>query len=164
MKVQLVMKNPVKPKAPVKPKTPVRGDDIVSKWGMEVAERGFSQIPNYLINLNLYVDEAHHLPPVEMVLLLHLVGSWWRKDEMPFPSMQTLAQRAGISERQVQRSIKSLEEKGYLKKVKKSLHGIVASNVYDLSPLVQILKLVAEHFVNQHPRNIRAPAEGKTER
>ena len=129
--------------------------DIASKWGQEVAERGFAQIPNYLMQINLFVHDDHKLSPAEMIVLLHLVASWWKKDEMPFPSMNTLAQRGGISERQVQRSIKSLEQKGYLTKTKRKIKTVIASNVYDLSPLVQILKDVAEHFVNKHPRKIK---------
>jgi len=133
--------------------------DIAAKWGLEVAERGFAQIPNYLIQLNLYVHDDHKLSPAEMVVLLQLVATWWKKDEMPFPSMNTLAERAWISERQVQRSIKSLEQKGYLKKAKKKIKGVIASNVYDLSPLVSILQTVAAHFINKHPRKIVIPKE-----
>jgi predicted transcriptional regulator len=131
--------------------------DIAAKWVLEVAERGFAQIPNYLIQLNLFVHDDHKLSPTEMVVLLQLVATWWKKDEMPFPSMNTLADRAGISERQVQRSIKSLEQKGYLKKAKKKIKGVIASNVYDLLPLVQILQTVAGHFINKHPRKIPGP-------
>lgn len=133
--------------------------DIATKWGLEVAKRGFAQIPNYLIQLNLHVHDDHKLSPAEMVVLLQLVASWWKKDEMPFPSMSTLAERAWISERQVQRSIKSLEQKGYLKKAKKKIKGVIASNVYDLSPLVHILQTIAAHFINKHPRKITTPKE-----
>jgi predicted transcriptional regulator len=98
-----------------------------------------------------------------MVVLLQLVASWWKVNEMPFPSMSTLAERAGISERQVQRAIKSLEQKGYVTKAKKKIKGVIASNVYDLSPLVKILQTVAEHFINKHPRNIHAPKDMKSE-
>jgi DNA replication protein DnaD len=138
--------------------------DIVSKWGREVAERGFAQVPNYLMQINLHVHDDHKLSPAEMVVLLQLVASWWKVNEMPFPSMSTLAQRAGISERQVQRAIKALEQKGYLTKAKKKIKGVIASNVYDLSPLVKILQTVAEHFINKHPRNIHDPKDTKTEK
>jgi predicted transcriptional regulator len=131
--------------------------DVATKWGLEVAERGFAQIPNYLIQLNLFVHDDHKLSPAEMVVLLQLVAAWWKKDEMPFPSMNTLSERAGISERQVQRSIKSLEQKGYLKKTKKKIKGVIASNVYDLLPLTEILQTIAGHFINKHPRKIVTP-------
>ena len=68
--------------------------------------------------------------------------------------MSTLAQRAGISERQVQRAIKALEQKGYLTKAKKKIKGVIASNVYDLSPLVKILQTVAEHSLLTSTRAI----------
>lgn len=129
--------------------------DILTKWGKEVAERGFAQIPHYLMHINMFVGDEHKLSPAESLVLLHLVATWWKKDEMPFPSMNTLAQRIGISERQVQRAIKSLEQKGYISKEKKRVKGIIASNVYDLTPLVQILKDAAEAFVNKYPRQIK---------
>jgi len=132
---------------------------ILSKWGKGVAERGFAQIPNYLLQINLYVHDDHKLSPVESLVLFHLVATWWKKDEMPFPSMNTLAERIGISERQVQRAIKALEEKGFLTKKKMKVKGVIASNVYDLNPLVKILNDISEHFVNKNPRTIRGSEE-----
>ncbi len=131
--------------------------DIKSKWGNGVAERGFTQVPNYLLQINMFVAEEIRLSPAEMIVLLHLVGSWWKKNEMPFLAMRTLSDRTGVSERQVQRAIKSLEEKGYIKKERKKIKGIIASNSYDLTPLVEILKIVDEHFINKHPRTIKSP-------
>jgi predicted transcriptional regulator len=133
--------------------------DIVTKWGREVAERGFTQIPNYLMRINMFVHDDHKLSPTEMIVLFHLLASWWKTDEMPFPSLNTLADQIGISQRQVQRSINTLEQKGYLKRIKKKVKGVIASNVYDLLPLVGMLKVVAEHFVNKHPRNIKSPKD-----
>ena len=129
--------------------------DISSKWGEKVAERGFTQIPNYLLQINMFVHDDHKLSPAEMVVLLQIVASWWKKDEMPFPSMATIANRSGISERQVQRAIKSLQQKGYVQISKKKIKGMIASNVYDLSPLLETLETVAKHFVNKKPRNIK---------
>lgn len=128
--------------------------EVSDKWGVTVAERGFAQIPNQLLQLNMYVHEDHKLPPAEMIVLLQLVASWWKKDEMPYPSMRTIADRAGISERQVQRAIKALEDKGYIKRDKAKIKGILATNTYDLSLLVGQLKVVAEHFSNKNPRNV----------
>jgi DNA replication protein DnaD len=137
-------------------------NDIASKWGLEVAKRGFAQIPNYLIQLNLYVHDDHKLAPAEMVVLLQLVASWWKKDEMPFPSMSTIAERAWISERQVQRAINSLEQKGYLTKSKRKIKNFIASNVYDLTPTVTVLQTVAGHFLNEHPRKIKTETAAET--
>lgn len=129
--------------------------DILSKWGKEVAERGFTQIPNYLLQINMFVHDDHKLSASETLILIHLIASWWNKDEMPFPSMKTLAERSGISERQVQRALKALEEKGYLTKTKKKIKTVISSNVYDLMPTVKILEEVAGHYGNAHPRKIQ---------
>lgn len=129
--------------------------DMVEKWGQAVAERGFAQIPNYLLLLNSFLDEEKRLTPVEMLVLLQLVGSWWQKDNMPFPSMATLAKRSGVSERQVQRAVSRLARDNFIAKTKRRTQGIIASNAYDLSPLVELLGEVAKAFPNEFPRVIK---------
>lgn len=130
--------------------------DIEDRWGEEVAARGFAQVPNYLLLLNQFLDEDHTLSPLELLLLIQLVGVWWKKDEAPFPSMRTLAGRCGTSERQVQRAIKRLEEMSLLGRTKRRDRGLISSNAYDLSPLVGRLEEVAEFFPNAFPRKIRS--------
>jgi len=135
--------------------------DVLDKWGKGVAERGFAQIPNYLLQLNKFVADDMQLSAAESLVLIQLVACWWKRDEMPFLAMRTISDRTGISERQVQRSIKTLEQKGYFKKEKKKIKGVIASNSYDLMPLVDILKTIDEHFVNKHPRNIKVSKDKK---
>ncbi|MGO7360161.1 helix-turn-helix domain-containing protein [Rhizobium ruizarguesonis] len=132
--------------------------DVAAKWGYEVAERGFTQVPHYLMFLNQFVDEGHRLTPVELLLLIQLVSVWWRKEEQPYPSMATLAVRCGVSERQVQRSVARLEKLNLLKRVKRRTSGIISSNAYDLTPLVEFLVKVSEIYPNAFPRQI---ARGK---
>lgn len=127
---------------------------IVEKWGQEVAERGFAQIPNYLVLLNQFLDREHRLSPVELLVLFQLAASWWRRDSLPFPSMGTLAVRCGVSERQIQRAINRLVELKLIRRVNRRTKGIIASNAYDLSPLVDILGEIAKAFPNEFPRNV----------
>lgn len=128
--------------------------DVVAKWGREVAERGFAQIPTYLLNLNRFLDKEHRLTPVEMLVLLQLAGAWWKKDEAPFPAMTTLANRCGVSSRQVQRAINNLDRLQLIGRVKRKNKGIVSSNAYDMAPLVEFLKNVAKAFPNEYPRRV----------
>lgn len=140
--------------------TPVAtGTDVSEKWGERVAERGFAQIPNYLLYLNQFLDADHKLSAIELLVLLQVVATWWRTDDLPFPSMATLATRSGVSERQVQRAIAKLEKSGFLRRVKRRNSGIVASNAYDLSPLRALLDGVARAFPNAYPRQA---ARGRT--
>jgi DNA-binding transcriptional regulator YhcF (GntR family) len=125
---------------------------LVDKWGSAVAGRGFAQVPNYLLLINRFLDEDSRLSPVELLVLIELVGTWWKKSELPFPSIKTLATRCGVSERQMQRAIKSLERLGLLKRVKRRDKGIIASNSYDLQPLAEVLNEIAKAFPNEFPR------------
>lgn len=135
-------------------------DDVVNKWGEDVAKRGFAQIPNYLLLLNQFVSPEDRLSPVELLLLIELSGTWWKKDELPFPSMRTLAIRCGTSERQVLRAIARLESIPLLKRVKRKRKGLIATNAYDLSPLVEALQQAAESYPTEHPRKIRSGSTG----
>ena len=128
---------------------------IAEKWGDEVASRGFAQIPNYLMLANQFIDSENRLSPGELLILIQLVGAWWKKDDKPFPSMRTLSIRCGLSERQVQRAISKLISLDLLKKDNRRSNGIIASNAYDLYPLVEFLKKVALAFPNEFPRNIK---------
>lgn len=139
--------------------------DISDKWGTRVAERGFAQIPNYLLQLNQFLGEEH-LTPIELLVLLQLAGTWWKKDELPFPSVSTLAARSGVSNRQVQRALNRLEELKLVGRVKRRSRGIITSNAYDLAPLVSFLDELAKVFPNAYPRPTSPkapPAEDKAE-
>jgi|TARA_B100001146_G_scaffold222777_1_gene235904 DNA-binding MarR family transcriptional regulator len=136
--------------------------DVAEKWGANVAKRGFSQTPNYLLNLNQFVDEDAKLTPLELLILVQLVGSWWKKDEPPFPSMKLLATRCGTSERQVQRAINRLAQLGLIERKKRRAKGIIASNVYDLTPLAELLeKVVAKVYPPENPRKPYKKPEDK---
>lgn len=73
--------------------------------------------------------------------------------------LQKISERSGISVRQVQRALKSLEEKEYISKKKRRINKAISSNAYDLSPTVETLNLVANQFKNKHPRKIKKAKE-----
>ncbi|HTR67850.1 MAG TPA: helix-turn-helix domain-containing protein [Terriglobales bacterium] len=128
--------------------------DVLEKWGRPVAERGFAQIPTYLLNLNRFLDEEHRLTPIELLVLFQLVGNWWKKDEDPFPSMATLASRCGVSTRQVQRAINNLDKLELVSRVKRQKRRMITSNAYSLQPLVEFLTEIAKAFPNEYPRRV----------
>ena len=128
--------------------------DVVEKWGKLVAERGFAQIPTYLLNLNRFLDAEHQLTPIELLVLFQLVGNWWKKGEDPFPSMATLAGRCGVSTRQVQRAINNLDSVKLIMRVKRQKRRMITSNAYSLQPLVEFLEEIAKTFPNEYPRRV----------
>jgi hypothetical protein len=132
-----------------------KADDVVLKWGRDVAGAGFAQVPNYLLRFNQFTSDEDRLSPTELLLLIELAGTWWKKDDLPFPSMKTLAVRCGTSERQILRAVKRLEEIPLLQRVNRKKKGIIASNAYDLSPLVEILQVIAETYPPERRRKLR---------
>lgn len=129
--------------------------EIAEKWGQAVAERGFAQIPNYLLFINQFLDEEKRLSPTELLILLQISGNWWKKGDLPFPSVRTLAIRCGTSERQILRAMAKLEKVELLRRVRRRENGLIASNAYDLEPLVKLLAEVAKAFPNVFPRTVR---------
>lgn len=129
--------------------------DVVDKWGAAVAARGFAQIPNYLLEVNRFIDPSLRLKPLELLILIELIGSWWKKSDQPFPSMKTLALKCGSSERQVHRALTVLESAKLISKSKRRVKGIISSNSYDLQPLVEALAVISENFINDYPRTVR---------
>ena len=57
---------------------------ILSKWGRPVVERGFTQVPNILLQVNMFVHDDHKLSATELVILLHLIAAWWEKGDLPY--------------------------------------------------------------------------------
>lgn len=91
---------------------------ISEKWGKSVTLRGFSQIPYYLLHINRFLSEEKKLSSLELLIIIQLTSNWWDKKENPYPSMINIADRCNVSERQIQRAINKIEEKGFIKEKK----------------------------------------------
>lgn len=107
------------------------------KWG-EALNDGFLVIPVALLRHQhlLKLDNS------EVVVLLNLLMSWWKVDELPHIQTSTISKRMGISRRTAQRHIESLEKKQFIKRIwgTKRSADERAGAMYDLSGTVTILK------------------------
>ena len=65
---------------------------------------------------------ARGLSSTEVMVLIHLLDHKWT-DKAPFPTMNTLASRMGISARAVRHSVRELELAGYLERRRKTSYG-----------------------------------------
>ena len=113
------------------------------KWGKRVQQKGFAQIPTLVFAMNQYEEQQDWLKPLDLLILLQLAGMWWKPNELPYPSVRTLAERCGTSERQVQRALKRLQQRGLIERINRRENGVVVTNAYDLSPLVARLEQIA---------------------
>jgi hypothetical protein len=80
------------------------------RWGIELLDRGFTQIPN------LFFDWYHVVCSYkEFMLILHLSRYQFEKPgSVARPSLATIAQQMGINIKSVRRSLVELEQRGLL--------------------------------------------------
>lgn len=113
------------------------------KWGVAVMKLGYCILPSVL----LQAQARLLINAQQMIVLLQLVEHWWTADGKVYPSKDTLADRIGLTPKQIQRHIKVLEQKGLVQRIPRVLKGRgKTSNEYDLSGLVKKLKDIEPDF------------------
>lgn len=118
------------------------------------AETGFTAVPDVLIRSQGQLK----LSSTEMVVLLNILLHWWREDEWPYPRVSAIGDRMGTSRRTVERSIRSLQEKGLVVHRRSEAVGSgPAARRFDLSGLIDTLRSRVEAW--QGVRTDRASAE-----
>ncbi|HYD78946.1 MAG TPA: helix-turn-helix domain-containing protein [Paucimonas sp.] len=113
------------------------------KWGKAVIDLGFSIIPSLIFRAQARLG----LNPTQLAVLLQLADYWWDEQRHPYPAKETLAERLGLSARQVQRYVAELEVAGLVKRIERyASHKGRLSNQYDLTGLVERLKKLEPEF------------------
>ena len=126
------------------------------KWGKDVIALGFSIVPSLLLR----AQNRLGLNPTQLAVLMQICDFWWDRDRKPYPSKAVLAERLGLSPRQVQRYIAELETAGLVERVeRRAPHGGKLTNMYDLGGLVARLKKLEPEFrkVEEDARKARRP-------
>lgn len=125
----------------LRPKAPTKRS-FESKWGKAVAAQGFCMLPALLLRAQRRLG----LSPSQLAVIIQLCDFWWDDDKVPWPKKETIAQRLNLSEKQVQRIVRDLEGRGYVKRVKRVTRHGQTSNGYDLAGLVQKLQELEPEF------------------
>jgi predicted transcriptional regulator len=134
------------------------------KWGNDIVSAGFTSLPNHLLSINQFVRKESRLTPTELLTLFQILSAWWHAEQLPFPSKTTIARRLGLSPRQVQRALNGLEEKGYITRVARFYQNRGrASNSYNLSKMVALVRVLAEQNPDAFKRRRSLPAASQTE-
>lgn len=109
---------------------------VEQRWG-DLSKVGFTAVPNTLMHAQAKLD----LSPTDVVVLMNLAMHWWTPTDLPFPRTTTIAKRAGLTERSVQRVLKGLEKRGFIARIKSRDRTYV-----DLSGLKEKLAAVAPDY------------------
>lgn len=119
----------------------IEKQSVIQKWGEETCESGWVSIPTVL----LFAQNELNISSTEMVVLLNLLVHWWTRSSKPFPSQTGIAFRTGLTPKTVQKALHEMEKKKLLAIHKTARSNLVTGgrNLYDLSPLVERLSIIA---------------------
>ena len=104
------------------------------KWSKTLMDAGWNVIPNIIIEK----QEALGLRPIDMNILVHLSHYWWSKEELPRPTVATIATAVGVSKRTVQKHMSALEAANLLHREQRrhTQHGSIP-NKYNFDGLIK---------------------------
>lgn len=127
------------------------------KWGKQVCALGFSVIPSLIFKAQARLG----LSATQLAVLLQIADHWWSAGDLPFPSKSLIAERLGLSPRQIQRHLTDLEKGGFIKRIERKVkHKGQLSNLYDLTGLVSKLKKLEPEFTKVAQQNKQITQKG----
>ena len=105
-------------------------NSFVNKWSKNILGYGFTAVPNLL----LMHRAAIKLTSTECLVIIAIDSFRWTAQD-PWPSLEALSKRSGYSPRTLSRTITSLEDKGAIRRIRRT----GTSNRYDLTPVIEWL-------------------------
>lgn len=127
------------------------------KWTKKLMAAGWNVIPSIIIEK----QDALGLDAIDMNIIVHLSHYWWQPDNLPHPSVATIAKAIGVKPRTVQKRIKALEELKLIRREERR-HTRTGSgtNKYDLGGLIA----AATPFAEEKVREIAEAKEARQQR
>ena len=108
--------------------------NVAKKWTKPLAEAGWTAIPTVIFER----QAALGLDAMDINIILHLAGYWWKAGNAPHPSKATIAAAMRVDPRTVQRRIAKLEGAGFITRVaRRHKKGGSATNQYLFTGLIK---------------------------
>jgi predicted transcriptional regulator len=105
-----------------------------AKWSKPLMTAGWNALPSVIIEK----QEALGLDAIDMNIILHLSNYWWRRDNLPHPSVGTIANAIGVKPRTVQKRIAALHAVGLLTRTERRYPGQGSkTNLYSFEGLIK---------------------------
>lgn len=127
-----------------------------AKWSKPLMGAGWTAMPSVIIEK----QEALGLDALDMNIILHLSHYWWTPDNLPHPSVETIAKAVGVKHRTVQKRIKALHELGLIEREERR-HTPFGSrtNIYGFKGLIAKATPFAEEKIAEIEARQKAKAD-----
>lgn len=127
------------------------------KWTKALMATGWSAFPNIIIEK----QQALGLDALDMNIIIHLVQYWWLPDNLPHPSVETIAKAIGVTPRTIQKRIAALEALKLLgREERRNTPNGSMTNRYHFDGLIE----AARPFALEKAAEIKKAAEDKSNR
>ncbi|MER9657621.1 helix-turn-helix domain-containing protein [Mesorhizobium sp. M0152] len=127
------------------------------KWTKTLMATGWSAFPNIIIEK----QQALGLDALDMNIVIHLVQYGWLPENLPHPSVETIAKAIGVTPRTIQKRIAALEAIGLLaREERRNTPNGSMTNRYNFDGLIE----AAKPFAVEKAAEIKKAAEAKSER
>ncbi len=84
------------------------------KWTPALmAAAGWTALPSLILDK----QPALGIDSVDLNILLQLAKYWWRKDDLPYPSKETLGELIGVTASTIRKHIKRMEQEGLIHRI-----------------------------------------------
>ena len=131
-----------------------------AKWTKTLMDAGWNAIPSVIIER----QKALGLDAIDMNIIVHLTNYWWQAENLPRPSVATIADAIGVKPRTVQKRIKGLEAAGLMRRIerRKTRYGS-DTNLYEFKGLIKEAMPFAKEKLAERAKRAKE-AEERAER
>jgi DNA-binding transcriptional regulator YhcF (GntR family) len=104
------------------------------KWSKTLMEAGWTALPSMILEK----QHALGLDPIDVNIIAHLSIYWWKKNNLPHPSVAKIAKAIGIAPRTVQKHVAAMEANGFLTRHMRPRAGLSNNtNMYSFEGLIK---------------------------
>ena len=118
-------------------------DVLTKKWTKPLIDAGYTAIPSIIIQRMGVLG----LEAMDFAIIAQLASYWWSHDQLPHPSIQSIAGAIGVSPSTVKKRIAGLEKAKLIKRIHRPRPGNRhQTNEYSFDPLI---KAVTPHALQE---------------
>lgn len=104
------------------------------KWSKELMAAGWTVLPSMILEK----QHALGLDAIDINIIAHLSIYWWKKANLPHPSVATIAKAIGVKPRTIQKHIKAMEVSGFITRHERRQKGQGSkTNLYSFEGLIK---------------------------